>query len=156
MQALETWVPAARLSLKWPNDVLLDSTKVAGILLEGQGGATIIGLGVNLAAHPADSERPAISLAGAGIAPPAPAQFVARLAACLTDVRGHWQAGGFAAIRSLWLAHAAGLGQPLIARLGTETLHGSFEGLAEDGALQLRLQTGMLRMVYAGEVFAGV
>ena len=62
-RALDRWVAPERLTLKWPNDLLLDGTKVSGILLEGQGGATIIGLGVNLAGHPESSERPATSLA---------------------------------------------------------------------------------------------
>lgn len=153
---LETWVEPQRLTLKWPNDVLLGGIKLAGILLEGQGGATVIGIGVNLAAHPDDSERPATSLAAAGIAPPAADSFVERLAAQFAAVRADWRSHGFASIRRRWLARAAGLGQPLIARLGTETLTGVFEGLADDGALQLRLDNGHLRAVHAGEVFAGV
>ncbi|MGI4881217.1 MAG: biotin--[acetyl-CoA-carboxylase] ligase, partial [Janthinobacterium lividum] len=72
---LDRWIAPDRLSLKWPNDVLLDGVKVAGILLEGgvggvEGGATIIGFGVNLAGHPDTTERPATSLPAAGIAAP--------------------------------------------------------------------------------------
>lgn len=151
--ALDAYVEARRLTLKWPNDVLLDGIKVAGILLEKQGDACVIGIGVNLAAHPADSERPAISLAAAGIAPPSAATFVAELSGHFARVRAIWRDHGFAATRGAWLARAAGLGKPLVARVGSETLTGVFEGLADDGALQLRLDNGDLRAVHAGEVF---
>ena len=69
-------------------------------------------------------------------------------------VRALWATDGFDAIRRRWLACAAGLGDRIVARLGTETLEGRFEGLAGDGALQLRLDDGSLRPVHAGEVFA--
>jgi BirA family biotin operon repressor/biotin-[acetyl-CoA-carboxylase] ligase len=154
--ALHAWVATERLTLKWPNDVLLDGTKVAGILLEKQGEACVIGIGVNLAAHPVDSERPATSLASMGIAAPSPAEFVAQLSGQLARTRAIWRDEGFAATRAAWLARAAGIGRPLVARLGHETLTGVFEGLADDGALQLRLDNGQLRAVHAGEVFTGL
>ncbi len=154
--ALDRWVAPDRLRLKWPNDVLLDGVKVAGILLEKQGEACVIGFGVNLAGHPADSERPATSLAAAGIAAPSPVEMVEDLAQALAAARATWRELGFAATRAAWLARASGLGAPLIARLGTETLTGRFDGLADDGALQLRLDNGRLRSVHAGEVFPGV
>ena len=155
-RALDAWVAPERLTLKWPNDVLLDSVKVAGILLEKQGEATIIGFGINLAAHPGDSERPATSLAAAGVAVPAPAVVLSRLAETFADARAAWRDHGFATTRATWLARAAGLGAPLVAHLGSETLTGVFEGLAADGALELRLDNGTRRAVHAGEVFAGV
>ena len=60
---------------------------------------------------------------------------------------------GFAAIREAWLDRAAGLGERLTVRLAQETFEGVFEGLAPDGALQLRLVDGSLRQVSAGDVF---
>ena len=151
--ALQFHVPAERLSLKWPNDVLLDGVKCAGILLEGQPGGTIIGIGVNLAHHPEGTERPATSLPAAGIDAPDPAEFAERLAASLSSIRQIWRDGGFDPIRNLWLSRAAGKGQLLEARLGTETVVGRFEDLAADGALLLRLQSGEVRAIHAGEVF---
>ncbi|WP_268900675.1 biotin--[acetyl-CoA-carboxylase] ligase [Glacieibacterium frigidum] len=151
--ALDSYAEAHRLTLKWPNDVLLDGTKVAGILLEKQGDACVIGIGVNLAAHPVDSERPATSLAAAGIAPPSPSAFVEDLSGNFVRTRATWRDHGFAATRTAWLARAAGIGRPLVARLGSEALTGVFEGLADDGALQLRLDNGAVRAVHAGEVF---
>ena len=59
---------SAQIALKWPNDVLADGKKLAGILLESRSpaGALAIGIGINLAHHPEDTEFPATSLAGAG------------------------------------------------------------------------------------------
>src|SRR3546814_18305725 len=56
-RALSAWAPAARLSLKWPNDLLMDGAKLSGILLEREGDAVIAGFGVNLAHHPKDVEQ---------------------------------------------------------------------------------------------------
>jgi BirA family biotin operon repressor/biotin-[acetyl-CoA-carboxylase] ligase len=140
--------------LKWPNDVLLDGTKVSGILLERARDALIIGFGVNITSHPEDSERPATSLTAAGLPAPAPADLLALLMPAFADWRRVWAAEGFEPVRRHWLAHAAGVGDRIAARLGTETLEGRFEGLDADGALALRLDDGRLRAVHAGEVFA--
>lgn len=147
------WVPRERLSLKWPNDLLLDGVKVAGILLEGHAQGVIIGIGVNLAHFPEGTERPATSLAAAGIAPPSPREACDTLAEAFAAHRHRWRTEGFAATRADWLASAAGLGKPIFARLGNADLAGTFEGVAEDGALLLRLPDGALRPIHAGEVF---
>lgn len=143
-----------RLTLKWPNDLLLDGAKLSGILLERADTALVIGFGVNIASHPAEIDRPAISLAAAGLPTPLPTELLGRLAMAFTEYRALWQSQGFDPIRTRWLAHAAGVGDRIAARLGTETLEGRFEGLEPDGALALRLDNGQLRPVHAGEVFA--
>ena len=51
-------------------------------------------------------------------------------------------------------AHATGLGERVVAKLGEEALEGRFEGLDGEGALLLRLDDGHVRAVHAGEVFA--
>jgi BirA family biotin operon repressor/biotin-[acetyl-CoA-carboxylase] ligase len=146
--------PAPRLSLKWPNDVLLDGVKMSGILLERAGDAVIIGFGVNIASHPEGTERPATSLAAAGWPAIAPVELLEALMPAFATARTLWATNGFEPIRYRWLAHAAGIGDRIAARLGAETLEGRFEGLAGDGALELRLDDGSLRPVHAGEVFA--
>ena len=143
-----------RIRLKWPNDLLLDGVKVSGILLERSGAALVIGMGVNLAQHPDATERPATSLAAAGVPVPAPVDVLARLIPAFADYRAGWAAQGFGPVRDRWLQHAAGVGERIAARLGTETVEGRFEGLQADGALALRLDDGSLRAIHAGEVFA--
>jgi BirA family transcriptional regulator, biotin operon repressor / biotin---[acetyl-CoA-carboxylase] ligase len=145
---------ARHFSLKWPNDVLLNGIKISGILLESAGDALVIGFGVNITSHPAGTERPATSLAAAGLAIPAPVDLLARLMPAFAQWRALWAAQGFEPIRAAWLQHAAGVGDRIAARLGAETLEGRFEGLAADGALALRLDDGSLRPIHAGEVFA--
>ena len=154
--ALHDWVPPPRLRLKWPNDLLLDGIKVSGILLEGHGDAVVIGFGVNLAAHPEDSERPATSLPAVGLRAASPEHVLDNLIQTFADTRAAWRVQGFAPLREAWLQGAAGLDEPLVARLGQEDVSGVFEGLADDGALRLRLPDGTVRAIHAGEVFAGV
>ena len=141
-------------ALKWPNDVLLDGTKCSGILLERQGDALVIGIGVNLAHHPDDTERPATSLAAAGLTVPTPAALLDALAPAFSHWRAIWAQNGFAPIRTAWLARAAGLGGRIVARLGSESPEGVFTGLADDGALLMQLDDGRTRAIHAGEVFA--
>lgn len=148
-----------RLALKWPNDVLLDGGKLSGILLERTGAALVIGIGVNLAHHPDGAGRPPgspppISLAAAGLPVPTPLALLAALAPAFARWRGEWAAHGFAPVRAAWLAQAAGLGGRIVARLGNESPEGWFAGLADDGALLLRLDDGGQRAIHAGEVFA--
>ncbi len=142
------------LTLKWPNDILLDGVKLSGILLERAGSGLVIGFGANLASHPQGTERPATSLAAAGWAVPAPLQVLAALMTAFAEYRALWAAQGFEPIRTRWLAHASGLGERIAARLGDATLAGRFDGLEADGALALRLDDGSLRAIHAGEVFA--
>ena len=135
--------PGARI--KWPNDLLVDGAKLAGILLERQGAAVIVGFGVNLAHHPADLDRPAASLKP----PVAPDPFLKRLAAAFAAWLGKWRVEGLAPVRTAWLVAA----HPIGAALTTSDARGTFDGLDETGALRLRLEDGGLRIIHAGDVF---
>jgi BirA family biotin operon repressor/biotin-[acetyl-CoA-carboxylase] ligase len=145
---------ADKLTFKWPNDVLLDGAKLAGILIEAEGTRPLlaaIGIGANCLHHPADAEYPATDLAAAGATVTADALFVALSDAMVRCLR-EWQSG-FAPIRASWLARAAGLGGELRARLGTRELTGRFEALDDDGRLLLRCADGAIETIAAGEVF---
>lgn len=154
--AIVACVPAlaARLWFKWPNDVLLDGAKLAGILIEAEGTRSLmvaVGIGVNCRHHPAATELAATDLAAAGAAV-AVAELFAALSHAMADRLREW-AEGFAGIRAAWLARAGGLGGELTARLGTRELTGRFEALDEAGRLLLRLPDGSLETIAAGEVF---
>lgn len=153
--ALANWVEPQKRALKWPNDLLLNGRKVAGISLERSAGAVVIGFGVNLAHHPLDIDPPATSLAAAGIAPPSPGQLLAALRESFTAWRLRWQEWGFEPVRARFMERAHGVGARLVARLadGTELI-GSFDGLDGDGALRLRLDGGTIRAIHAADVFA--
>ena len=149
---------ASRLKLKWPNDLLLDGAKLAGILIEAEtvGGrtATAIGIGVNCAHHPADLAYPATSLAARGAAV-MPAELMSALSRSMVARLAQWDRGsGFAAIRAEWLIHAAGIGGDIHVRLADRELTGTFETLDRMGRLMLRLPAGKLEAITVGEVFA--
>ncbi len=152
--------PAAeRLALKWPNDLLLDRTKVAGILVEGEAlasGAFVVvtGIGVNCVAHPdVTAGQPAGDFLGRGLPVDAEALF-ARLAVRMDEELGLWDRGrGFAGVRSAWLDRAAGVGEPIRVNLADGPVDGRFEALDEDGRLVLLGDDGRRQAIGAGDVF---
>jgi BirA family biotin operon repressor/biotin-[acetyl-CoA-carboxylase] ligase len=146
------FAPQAAVGVKWPNDVLANGRKLSGILLEAGSGWLAIGIGINLAGHPAQTEFPATSLAALGVTPPSPDTALAVLAARFAHWLAVWRAEGFPPLRAAWLARAAGLGAPIRARLPQEERHGAFEGIDASGALLLREPAGV-RAITAGEVF---
>ncbi|TDX60080.1 BirA family biotin operon repressor/biotin-[acetyl-CoA-carboxylase] ligase [Methylosinus sp. sav-2] len=147
-----------RLALKWPNDVLLDGEKLAGILLEGvqpagQGApfGCVIGIGVNCVAAPADLPYPACDLSRLG--GPAAGALFALLSDKMAEALALWAGGsGFAALRERWLGHAAGLGAEIEARLPRETVSGRFETIDADGRLIISTRSGR-RAIEAGDIF---
>jgi len=150
--AVAGFAPGADVRVKWPNDVLANGKKLVGILLESQNGWLAIGVGVNLAHFPPDTEFPATSVAALGAPAPARDAALTELAAHFAKWYEAWRARGFAPIRDAWLARAAGLGTRIRARLSNGETSGVFEGIDETGALLLR-ENGALRAIAAAEVF---
>jgi BirA family biotin operon repressor/biotin-[acetyl-CoA-carboxylase] ligase len=137
------------MRLKWPNDVLLAGKKLAGILIEVEGGLAVIGLGVNLVSAPGDTRLPATSLPN----PPPAEDLLAAFCAALDRWRRHWAAEGFASVREQWLSCADGLNKQVEVRLPRETLTGRFAGLDDAGGLMLDLPDGGRRIISAGDVY---
>ncbi|MEQ1497181.1 MAG: biotin--[acetyl-CoA-carboxylase] ligase [Novosphingobium sp.] len=152
-EATAPLIPApARAQLKWPNDLLIGSAKLCGILLEAAGSAVIVGIGVNLAQAPQVAGRETIALAAFG-PPPDRDLFAASLAAHLDRELGRWRQFGLEPLLCRWLAAAHPVGTPLqVGEPGEAPLSGLFAGLAADGALQLGLADGTTRTIHAGEV----
>lgn len=152
--------PAARLSLKWPNDVLLNGGKVAGILLESAGPAPltlVVGIGVNLihappAAAVEEGAVPPVSVAGETGQRLDPEAFLNGLATAFAAREADLRAHGFASIRAAWLARAARLGEAITARVGPVARHGRFAGIDASGALILDTATGR-EAIPAADVF---
>jgi BirA family biotin operon repressor/biotin-[acetyl-CoA-carboxylase] ligase len=150
--------PAQRLRYKWPNDLLLDGRKIAGILLEletspsGTADFVVVGVGVNLVSAPHDLEFPATSLAEAGVAEVTPRRLLEVFAQCFADWAKRRREEGFASVRAAWLKRASGLGEGIRVRLEHQTLDGRFLDLDHDGALLLDGAAGR-RRIAAGEVF---
>ena len=152
--------------IKWPNDVLIQGAKCAGILLEHAAfedrSAIIVGIGVNLASHPDKTDYPATHimehisdrvLESAEPMVPTPQTSLA----VLTSRYDHWRrtmkANGFERIRTAWLERSLSLPRTIVVKLHNETFKGEAVDMAHDGALVVRLEDGQERHVHAGDVF---
>ena len=149
-----------RLQLKWPNDVLLDGAKLAGILLEAEplGGkrlAVIIGIGANVVEAPAGLPYPATSLRALSV-PVDAAKLFRALSDAWAVLERIWNNGhGFETIRRLWLDRAAGLGERVAVHAGDGVTSGIFETIDERGRLLVRGDDGAMRTIAAGDVHFG-
>jgi len=142
------------IRVKWPNDALIDGRKFVGILLETEGDALIIGVGINVLHHPEDAERPATSLFDAGAVMPEVSTTLERWSAALAARYSSWKTDGFAPTREAWLARAVGVGGEIVVRAPTWEARGVFAGLDTDGVLLLEpLGGGASRRISAGDVF---
>lgn len=156
-----TGLPQA-FSLKWPNDVLLNEGKLAGILLESAGaGKTAaylaIGMGVNLIAAPDASQvepgaLPPVSLLGETGIRVEPETFLNHLAPAFARWEARLTTTGFGPLRTEWLAHAARLGDTIRARTGTAMYEGLFETIDDTGSLVLHTSSGRMS-IPAADVF---
>lgn len=149
---------SASFALKWPNDVLLNGGKVAGILLEsGPSDTLIIGVGVNLLHAPTPDQIepgavPPVSLLSETGANVTPEEFLDLLAAAFAAREDSFTTYGFGPTRTAWLAQAARLGEVITARTTTESHQGTFETVDAEGNLVLRTAHGP-RLITAGDVF---
>jgi BirA family transcriptional regulator, biotin operon repressor / biotin---[acetyl-CoA-carboxylase] ligase len=139
----------ADVTLKWPNDVLLNGFKCVGILIERpEPDVLLIGFGVNLRDAPPDRACLAHVMT-----PPLPRDVLDAILAHFQEWIALYRTNGITPIRDAWLKRAHGLHQPLTARLPREEISGIFDGLDENGALILKLPDGTVRLINSGEVF---
>ena len=146
-------------ALKWPNDVLADGAKLAGILLQteqvGTRRAVVIGIGANVAHAPLGLPYAAASLSSLGCAASAEMLFTA-LSQTWLALYASWDGGlAFDIVRRAWLARAAGLGGEVAVTGGSAISHGTFETIDEHGQLVIKTQDGGFRRVSAGDVHFG-
>lgn len=155
-------IDAARLRLKWPNDVLLDGRKIVGLLLEGQSMGTdhflAIGCGINIAHKPEGMPYPVAALSDekAGILV---GEVFTALSLAFDRVLSLWNETGngspeerFAPIRALWLERAILIGAAASVTLSDGKVSGIFNGIDAIGRLELQTDDGLKR-IDAGDVF---
>lgn len=166
---LDAFAPSPLVTIKWPNDVMIDGEKASGILVESgaheadghrTGGLWLaVGIGINLTRTPSGTERPATAmdghLRGDVAAPPSVETAAEVLAEAFAVWQDRWETLGFAPVLDAWRARCRGLDAACVARLGHETIEGVADGVEPDGALRIRLADGGLRLVSAGDVFFG-
>ena len=158
-EAVAALLPAGHdLRYKWPNDVLADGRKLSGILLEssaahdGKLDWLVVGIGVNVASHPAETPWPATSFGVLGSSEVDIEDLLRRIVDAFRAWMARWASEGFSPIRAAWLARAYGLGQPVGVRLPRESFSGRFVDLDRDGVLLVETAAGP-RRVAAGEIF---
>jgi BirA family biotin operon repressor/biotin-[acetyl-CoA-carboxylase] ligase len=150
-----------QLRCKWPNDVLLNGRKLAGILLESETRASetlawlIIGVGVNVLSHPETTDYPTTSLHDEGGTAFDAGGVLACFARCFQLWQARWRDEGFAPVRTAWLNRAIGIGETITVRLDHEQIAGRFVGLEPDGALALETAAGA-RRIAAGDILTTV
>ena len=147
--------PEVAVQIKWPNDILsADGAKLCGVLLERSDNAVVVGIGLNLACHPAGLARPVTDLSALGALPPHSQAVVEILADAYTIWLQRWRIGGMPGIAANWKKVAHPIGTALTVNLPTgEATEGLFAGLDDDGALLLRLADGEIRAIHAADVF---
>jgi len=151
--------PNADISLKWPNDLLLEGKKVAGILLETVPCAEpekivlAIGCGVNVQHAPGQTVHAATWLNAHMATQLSPDRFLGNLAPCLNLRLAQWKNGqGFDLIAKAWQERASHMGKLVSLTSASQTITGKFLALANDGALVLELTDGSQKHFHAGDV----
>jgi len=155
-RALEEFVGAGALTIKWPNDIMTggDPAKLSGVLMERAGDAVVIGIGVNVAAAPQIPGRRTACLHDLGAPACDAASVLEAIATRFGEELLRWRTYGVEPIVRAWLSRAHAPGTPLTVQLPDgETVIGAFDTLAPDGALILRLADGGIRAIHAGDVF---
>lgn len=150
----------ADLSLKWPNDLLLNGAKLSGILLESTnvphlGLAVAVGIGVNVAHSPPRSATAyeTTHLSAHGKAADLRHTFE-HLARAFAEWHEVWDFGaGFVRVRDTWMDRAQGLGKTVTVKMPDQKLTGRFDRLDDDGAMIMRLENGQDRRILVGDLF---
>ncbi len=148
---------SAALRLKWPNDLLIDTAKAGGILVESTtargepGFLAVIGFGVNVASAPNDLGRAAISLAHYD-----PRATVEGVLDALAEESARWlqiwdNGSGFEQVRTAWIERAGPLGETVTVNTDHGAVAGRYRGLSAAGGLLVEIN-GAVREITYGDV----
>ena len=147
--------------IKWPNDILVQGKKVAGILTELSAELdhvkyVILGIGVDVNLSPGDFppelRKVATSLKAELGKPVSRPELAVAILRELDQDYGRITSGQFAAVASEWEEHGTTIGQEVVIRTGDRQIRGRAESLGEDGALLLRTEHGHLERIVGGDV----
>ncbi|MEM6584174.1 MAG: biotin--[acetyl-CoA-carboxylase] ligase [Pseudomonadota bacterium] len=142
------------IALKWPNDVLVSRAKIAGILLERCNNTVVVGVGINIAHTPQLPGRETTSVQRENPTEQVgPATVLDDLASELSKQLSLWRTEGLASLFERWQSRAFALGTAMSVNAADEgRVEGAFAGIDENGSLILRLASGEMRTIHAGDV----
>lgn len=149
------------MALKWPNDLLIEGKKFAGMLFENhviingkeRKRLIIAGLGMNLTSNPENTPYPTTNLASYDVMV-TPKALISALTPAVSSALEHWENGrGFETVRQQWLEHCHGLHQPMVVKTPHEALNGTFGGINDQGAILLKTPNGDIRNVTMADIF---
>lgn len=151
-----TGLSDVRVSLKWPNDVMVDGGKVAGILAEGVGGLVVAGCGINVSIPESDLPVPtatSLSLAGASVDR---ARLLVTVLEQIHAANDLWRESGYSAEGSGLLDVYRGLcstigGDVDVTLPDGSVVTGLAQGIDDDGRLLVATPEGV-RTLTAGDV----
>lgn len=151
-----------KLRFKWPNDLLFDEQKLAGILLESiettdelDGSRqrwAIVGLGMNIESCPDQLEYPATYLKELGLELVSAKIILSRFIHHFIHCYSQWQKEGFRPVREAWMQHCLHHDQFMSVKVGDQQIHGQFDRLDSRGNLVLKDKNGEEQAIAAGEV----
>jgi len=150
-----------QLSLKWPNDILLNEKKICGILLETKkvdnGTALAIGIGINLMSVPRLQKLSQVTTEPGSIFNESgveidPVEFCKSIAHHYLFRESQFQEMGFTKIREIWMKRAANVGKEIVARTPSSEYRGVFDSIDEKGQLVLTNNIGQ-KKIAAAEIF---
>lgn len=159
---LRMGVEESLVQCKWPNDILVSGKKVSGILIEtcSEGnedvGHVIVGIGINLLHHPKEAQFPATNLKNVSGKVISLEEAIAILAASVKEQIDAWRVDAFETVRQNWLACAWGLGENRRIRTSESDYEAQLIGLNNEGGLEVSLENGEKRTIYAADIFPGL
>lgn len=145
--------------IKWPNDILLNGKKIAGILTEMQADpdqikAVIIGLGMNVnqSSFPDGIKDIATSLSIEADRTFNRAELITQILKEFEWIYEAYLTKGFSIIKPLWEARSNTIGKMIKARTTQNVIEGFAEGIDEEGVLLLRDKHGEVHKIYSADI----
>ncbi|MCX7338890.1 MAG: biotin--[acetyl-CoA-carboxylase] ligase [Alphaproteobacteria bacterium] len=139
-KVLKNLSPTLPITLKWPNDVLLDGRKLCGILIEVEGDAAIVGIGMNIQSSPVVSTYATTYLCNHVDKPVEVEEILEQILVLIGEKYESWIENGFDPVRTEWLSHAHHYGETIV-RAG---IQGRFIGIDDDGRLLIQQSDGII------------
>lgn len=157
-QTIAALKPDLNIAHKWPNDILLNDKKLAGILLKTAGNKEkidfiIIGIGLNIISHPAQANFAATDLKSEKIEAINLQELLKKFLNNFENLYEKFLNFGFTPIRNLWLQRAFKLNQTIIVNLSNQKITGCFKDLNNSGNLILEDENGQLKIISSAEIF---